>query len=352
MLATIRLDFNPSTTVFGASIHLETLALAGLVLLVLLLAAFLSAKPGAGAAAADEAARAALPRLRRDDLILIAFGAVPGAIVGGRLDYVLVHLDYYRANPQAIADPTQGAFGLTLAVVLGTLTGAAVARLLAAPIGRWLGVASIPVLLGLGLGKLATALGGEGQGAYSSASWATSYVHSGDWGSLNPTFPAVPSQLMEGGLVLAAAVVVAVVPLLLRLRIRRWGPLARPVLAGRRDWRFLTGWRRYLVALGLWALARFAVAFTWRDAQVYRGLGVEQLILLALMALIVAALSVQGVAAAIHRAWVGQSARRAAGRAEQAARAAAEAEAARAAAEAEAKSQFKAPAAPPPAAEL
>ncbi len=379
MPATIRLDFNPSTAVFGLSIRLETLALAGLVLLVLLLAAFLSARPGAGAAAADDESRAALPRLRRDDLILIAFGVVPGAIVGGRLDYVLLHLDYYRANQQAIADPTQGAFGLTLAVILGTFTGAAVARLLAAPVGRWLGVASVPVLLGLGLGKLATALGGEGQGAYSSASWATSYVHSGDWGSLNPTFPAMPSQLMEGSLVLAAAIAVVVVPFLLRLRVRRWGSLARPGLAPRRDWRFLTGWRRYLVALGLWAVARFAVAFTWRDAQVYGSLNAEQLILVALMALIVAALSAQGVATAIHRNWVALAARRAAGNAEraaraaaeaeaaraaaeaeaaraaaeaEAARAAAEAEAARAAAEAEAKSQFKAPAAPPPAPEL
>ena len=73
-------------------------------------------------------------RLRRDDLILIAFGVVPGAFVGGRLGYGLIHLDYYRANPSTLGDPGQGGLALTLAVVLGTLSGLAVARLLAAPI--------------------------------------------------------------------------------------------------------------------------------------------------------------------------------------------------------------------------
>ena len=154
--------------------------------------------------------------------------------------------------------------------------------------------------------------------------------------------------------------------------------------------------------LGLWAVARFVAAFTWRDAQVLGPLVADQLILLALVADRRRS-AVQGVATAIQpgpgsppvalpgsrveppepppkprppepprsrgrpsraeaeaaRA-AAEAGRRAAAEAEaaraaaeaEAARAAAEAEAARAAAEAEAKSQFKAPAAPPPAAEL
>jgi prolipoprotein diacylglyceryltransferase len=328
VLATIRLDFDPSTTVFGLSIRLETLALAGVVLLVLLMAAVGAGRKGAGAIAADSDTRAALPKLRRDDLILIAFGAVPGAVVGGRLEYVLVHLDYYQANTSAIADPSQGSFGLTLAVVLGTLSGVAVARLLAAPVRRWLGVVAIPVLCGLGLGKLATALGGTGQGDYSTASWATTYVHSGDWGSINPSFPAIPSQMFEGGLVLAAIIIVVVPPALLRLRIRRWGPIARPGLAPRHDWRYLSGWRRYLIALTLWAAARFAVAFTWRDAHVFNSLDAEQVILLVLAGLTVVALLIPIIVRAIGRAWAAMARRRAAGRAARAPRAAAAAEAA------------------------
>jgi prolipoprotein diacylglyceryltransferase len=371
VLASIGLDFDPSTMIFGLSIRLETLALAGAVLVMLLLAAIGAGRAGAGAAAADDAARATLPKLRRDDLILIAFGAVPGAVVGGRLDYALIHLDYYQATSGAITDPSQGGYGLTLAVVFGTLTAMAVARLLAAPVGRWLGAAGVPVVLGLGLGKLAMALGGAGQGVYSTASWATSYVHSGDWGSLNPSYPAVPSQLMEGGLAIAAALFIVVLPFSLRLRIRRWGPVVRPGLAPRHDWLYLSGWRRYVTVLGLWAEARFAVAFTWRDAQVYRSLDVEQLILLGVAALTVVAMLIPVVARAIHRAWVWLAARRAAARVAragrraaaagseaarvaaetEAARLAAEAEAARVAAEAEAevqaKIQIKAQAAPP-----
>ena len=348
MLAGITLDFDPSVTMFGLAIRLETLGLAGAVLVMLLLAAIGAGRAGAGAAWADDAARAALPKLRRDDLILVAFGAVPGAVVGGRLDYALIHLDYYRATSGAITDPGQGGFGLTLAVVFGTLTAMAVARLLAAPVGRWLGVAAVPVVIGLGLGKLAMALGGAGQGVYSTASWATSYVHSADWGSLNPSFPAVPSQLMEGGLTLAAAIFIVILPFPLRLRVRRRGRLVRPGFAPRHDWLLLTGWRRYVTALGLWAAARFAVAFTWRDAHVYGSLDVEQLILLAVAVSTLGAILIPTVARAIVRllrwfaarraaALVARAARRAAAaEAAQAARVSAEAEAARLAAEAEA----------------
>ena len=353
MLAAISLDFDPSASVFGLSIRLETLALAGIVLLVLLLAALRSSKSrfvfgvlvvGSATVAAGSffdvpmlqtvAACVAIPpfvyllmtlsagrlpadlfkwkgaedepsRLRRDDLILIAFGAIPGAVVGARLSYVLIHLDYYRADTNAITDPAQGGFGLTLAVVLGTLTAVAVARLLAAPIGRWLGAASVPLLLGLGLGKLAMVLGGSGQGNYSDASWATGYVGAGPWGSANPSFPAVPSQVMEGGLVLAAVVPLLILPFVLRFRIRRWKFLLRPGFSPWRDSSLLSGSRRFLLVIGLWAMARFAAEFTWRDAQVRNGLGADQLVLLPVAALAALGILVPLVVGLLYRALVG-----------------------------------------------
>jgi hypothetical protein len=325
VFAAIRLDFDPSASVLGMSVRLETLALAGVIFLVLLLAALRSPisrvligwfmggpLPGlllfldSDSQPDDQASG---PKLRHDDLILIAFGAIPGAVVGGRLDYALIHLDYYKADPGALIDPGRGGFGLTLAVVLGTLTAIAVARLLAAPIDRWLGVASVPVLLGLGLGKLTMALGGAGQGSYSGAWWATSYVRTGVWGSINPTFPALPSQVIEGGLVLAVMVLVVVLPLLLRLRLRRWRVAVRPALAPRRDWPFLIGGRRYLTVVGLWAVARFAAAFTWRDARVLGPLVAEQLVLLIVA---VGALCGPASARATRRARAAWSASRAA----------------------------------------
>lgn len=280
MLAVISLNFDPATSLFGMSLRLETLALAGTIFIALVLAALVSGRSRAVVADSDGAGGSVGPRLRRDDLILIGFGAVPGAVIGGRLGYALIHYDYYSTNPNAILDPGQGGLALTLSVVLGTMTAIAVAGLLAAPVRRWLDIAAVPVLIGLGLGKLAMVLGGSGQGSYSDASWATSYAGPGPWNTFNPTFSAVPSQAIEGALVLAVAALVLAVPFALRFRIRRWWRIARPGLAPQRHWGPFTGGRRYLTVIGLWAIVRFAVEFTWRDARVLGPLVADQLVLL------------------------------------------------------------------------
>jgi prolipoprotein diacylglyceryltransferase len=318
--AVIRLDFDPSTTVFGLSIRLETLALAGVIFLVLVLVALSAGRMRSAAAGLTGPGNLPVPILRRDDLILIAFGAVPGAVVGGRLGYALVHFDYYAGTPGAMADPGQGGLSLTLAVVLGTLTALAVARLLAAPVRLWLSVASVPVLLGLGFGKLAMLLGGTGQGSYSDASWATAYVRTGPWNSINPSFPALPSQALEGVLVLAVAVLVLVLPPLLRFRVRRWRSIVRPGLAPRRDWAAITGGRRYLTVVGLWAIVRFVAAFTWRDAHIVGPFGADQLVLAAVA---VVALLGSPAVTALRRARSSIGVRRAARRASRAEKAAA-----------------------------
>jgi len=88
---------------------------------------------------------------------------VPGAVVGGRLGYLLLHADFYAATQGTILDAGQGSLELGVAVLVGTLTGVYVARLLEAPVGPWLHVAAIPTLAALALGKVAMALGGTGQ---------------------------------------------------------------------------------------------------------------------------------------------------------------------------------------------
>ncbi len=280
MLDVVRLDFDPTIALVGLTVRLDTLALAGVILLMLSLAALGAGRMVGRLEGGTEGLAPDAGRLRRDDLILIAFGAVPGAIVGGRLGYGLVHVDFYRPDPSLLTDPAQGGLALTLAVVLGTLCAVAVALLLAAPISRWLHVASGPLLVGLGLGKLSMILGGTGQGQFSDASWATQYVRPGSWGSAGAAYSALPSQALEGGLVLLAALLMLLVPLVLRLRVRRWRRIVRPGLAPRREWLILSGFRRFLTALCLWSAARFAAAFTWRDAQVAGPLRVEQVVLL------------------------------------------------------------------------
>jgi len=203
------------------------------------------------------------PGLRPDDLMFIVVGAVPGALFGGRLGYVLAHLDYYGPNPSAIIDMAQGGLSLTLAVPFGVLTGAAIARLIGAPVARWLHASAFPLLFVLALGKLVGMLGATGQGLPSDASWATAYVGPGPWGSLGPEVPSHPSQLYE------AILVALMIPVLI--------VLSRFDVIARRDG------GAFFAAIGLWAIARFAAAFTWRDPATVGPLRADQAMLLVLM---------------------------------------------------------------------
>src|SRR5262245_13471610 len=144
------------------------------------------------------------PGLRVDDLVFGVVGAVPGAIAGGRLGAVLDHVDYYRANPAAILDPGQGGLTLTLAVPFGIFTGGAIARLLGAPVGRWLHAGALPLLFVLAAGKLVGVVGATGQGAPSGLPWATAYHGPGPWGSLAADIASQPSQAYEAILVTLA----------------------------------------------------------------------------------------------------------------------------------------------------
>jgi phosphatidylglycerol:prolipoprotein diacylglycerol transferase len=262
-LAVITLTFDPVLRLSDtSSVRYETIAL-GIVLFLGLVAAAWIARRTPATGGDDPSSR-----LRIDDLVFICVGAVPGAVIGGRLGYVLDHLAYYRANPGAILDAAQGGLTLTLAVPLGILTGALIARLLGASVGRWLNVAALPLLLVLGAGKLVGILGATGQGALSDSSWATAYLGPGPWGSLAADLPAHPSQVYEG-----VAVAIAVLALL---------SLSRTAAFRRGTGALL------FAALGLWSVVRIVVGFTWRDDAVVGPLGVEQALAVAVLLLAVA----------------------------------------------------------------
>lgn len=241
-----------------SSVRYETIALAIVILLGLAAAAWIGSRTPAAGPDDDG------PGLRIDDLVFICVGSVPGAILGGRLGYVIDHLEFYRANPSAIADAAQGGLTLSLAVPLGILTGAMIARLLGAPVGRWFHVAALPLLFVLAGGKLVGVLGATGQGAASDLFWATSYAGPGPWGSLAAELPAHPSQLYEAG---AIAIVIALLYVL--TRSGRLAPRNGAVL---------------FLGLGLWAIARVVVGFTWRDDAAVGPLGMEQALAVGVLA--------------------------------------------------------------------
>ena len=199
-----------------------------------------------------------LVSLRLDDLLFITIAGAAGAVVGGRLGYALLYFDVYRLDPSAVLDPARGSLTLAGGVALGVLTGILVATILGAPVRRWLGVAVVPLLLALCLGKLAMILGGAGQGLPSDVSWATAYAGPGPWGSLAPMLPSVPAQAIEAGT--SAAALGLVVLLALVASLRRHAAIL------------------FAIGLGLWALGRFAVAFTWRDPTLVGPLNGDQLV--------------------------------------------------------------------------
>jgi phosphatidylglycerol---prolipoprotein diacylglyceryl transferase len=240
--AVLAFDFDPLLHLGDGAVRWETVAIAAAIFLSVVLAGVAARSSG----------------LRVDDLLFVILGIVPGAVVGGRLGYVLLHPAFFTDAPGRILDPGVGSLELTIGVVGGTFTGVLVAMLLDGRPGPWLRVATLPTLLVLGAGKLGTVLGGTGQGLPTSGEPATAYLGSGPWGSLGPAIPSVPSQALEAGA--TAVVLVAIV-------------LASLVPALRRS-----DGRLFLLAIGGWAIGRAVVASTWRDPIVAGPLRAEQAI--------------------------------------------------------------------------
>ena len=259
----IQLAYSPIVTIGDFAVRVDTILLAFVILASLLVAARIARRTPVDPSLEPDALLADLDEpnhLRADDLLYVAVAALPGAVVGGRLGYALLYLDYYQANPGALLDPAQGGLTLSLAVVGGFLTASVVAGLLGAPAGRWMHAAVLPLLLALAGGKVAMALGGSGQGAPWDGAWATAYLGPGPWRSLAPEIPSHPSQLYEA---LATVGVLAIMASFLAL-----GAFARR-----------TG-TAFLVGIALWAVARAGVASTWKDPLVLGPLRMEQVICL------------------------------------------------------------------------
>ena len=168
VFAVIAFSFDPVLSIGGLNVRFETIGVAIAAFAALAVAALvarstpvdLSRPPDAPGHEPGE-----LNHLRADDLLYITVAALPGAVIGGRIGYILVHWDFYQANPDLVASVGQGGLQLSLAVVGGFVTGGIVAALLGAPVGRWMHALVLPVLLAIAGGKAAMVLGGTGQGA-------------------------------------------------------------------------------------------------------------------------------------------------------------------------------------------
>ena len=257
------LTFPAAISIGGFGVRLETLVVAIVVFLALVLARLIARRtpidvsrpPGAPSPDPDDPA---WNFLRPSDLLFIAMAALPGAVIGGRLGYGLLHLDYLSANPDVLWHITWGGMQLSLAVVGGTFTAVVVMLLLGAPVRRWLHALALPLLLAIAGGKLAMFLGGAGQGLAWDGTWATTYTGAGPWGSLGPDVASYPSAAIEALATFGVFLVIG--------------------------WLMLAGLFRqrsgaaFFLALGLWAVVRAVAATTWRDPYVAGPLRMDQLI--------------------------------------------------------------------------
>lgn len=229
-IAVIAFDFDPLFHVAdGLTVRWQTIALAAVIAVCLAAAGILARRDG----------------LRADDLLYIAIGAVPGAVVGGRIGDLLLAPGAFTAGPTSLFDPAVGGLELGLTVVGGLVSGSIVAALLGAPVGRWAHLLSVPLLVAIAAGKLTMALGGSGQGRPFDGSWATAYVGPGPWVDAAASLPSHPAQVYEGAATLVAVLVIV---------------LATALGAFRRH-----DGSRLLLAIATWAVIRAVVSTTWRD---------------------------------------------------------------------------------------
>lgn len=291
--AVIELSFAPVATIGEWNIRLATVGLAAVILIALLLAVLIAWRtpvdlrlPADDEGFVDEEPN----HLRADDLLYIAVASLPGAVVGGRIGYALIHLDYYRANPSALLDISQGSFQLSLAVVGGTLTAVLIAALIGARIGRWMHALIVPLLFAIAAGKAVQVLGGDGQGLPFDGSWATAYLGPGPWGSLGPGIPSHPAQLYEA---IATAGVIVVMAVLLVAGVFR-----------RRDG------GAFLVGIALWLGVRVVIASAWRDPAILGPFKADQLISIAIAVIALLILGGRWLIGARHRTVERAAARR------------------------------------------
>lgn len=256
MPAAVDVDFDPWLHLGALVLRWEALVLALVILICLLLFGW--------------SVRRTIHGVRTDDVIFVVLATLPGAVVGGRAVHGLDFLGVYSADPAALLDLGHGSLSLVGAVAGGVLSGAYVCRLLGYAPGLWLDAAAESLLLAIGLGKLAEAVGGAGQGAPDAGTFATAYLGPG-WVSANAAAPAYASQVYEGVWVLLGALLLL---LLTHAAAERWPGSGR----------------RFLAAMCWWLSGRLVIGFTWRDDRAFGPFNAEQFATAALLIVAVATL--------------------------------------------------------------
>jgi prolipoprotein diacylglyceryl transferase len=195
---------------------------------------------------------------------------VIGAIIGARLFHVIDQWDYYSRDPISIIRVNEGGLAIYGTVVGGPLAGAIYAWRRGLNVARLADVASPPLILGMGIGRIGDVINGEHHGAHADGfPLAVVYTNPNTLGEIG-----VPAHLAVGYELLMDVVIFALLV---------W--LARGIIRDERG-RLQFAWRpRYprdgmlfWMYLGVYSLGRFFIQFYRVDTPFALGLSQAQLL--------------------------------------------------------------------------
>lgn len=213
-----------------------------------------------------------------DDTVSVAMWGIVGAIVGARLFHVIDQWDFYAANPINIIKINEGGLAIFGTVVGGPLVGALYARRRGLNVPRLADVASLPLILGMGIGRIGDIVNGEHRGVRADGfPLAFVYTNPNTAGEIG-----VPVHLAVGYELLMDLAIFAVLAWMARAIVRRpagglgWGWAPRYPRDGMLFWTFI----------GLYGVGRFFIEF-YRTDTIF-ALGISQSQLLSVLSAMVA----------------------------------------------------------------
>jgi phosphatidylglycerol:prolipoprotein diacylglycerol transferase len=224
-----------------------------------------------------------------DDTFSVAMWGVIGAIIGARLFHVIDQWDIYSRDPVAILRVNEGGLAIFGTVVGGPLAGALYAWRRGLNVARLADVASPPLVLGMGIGRIGDIINGEHHGTHAEGfPLGVVYTHPSTLGELNQTV-----HLAVGYEMLLDFAIFGVLVWLARGVIRdasgkwQWNWQPRYPRDGMLFWTYLL----------LYSVGRFFVQFYRVDSIFAIGLSQAQL-----LSVITAMVAVWGLAYQMNRA--------------------------------------------------
>ena len=206
-----------------------------------------------------------------DDTFSVAMWGVIGAIIGARLFHVVDQWDFYARDPLQIIKINEGGLAIYGTIVGGPLAGALYAWRKGLNVPRLADVASPPLILGMGIGRIGDIINGEHHGAHVQG-FPLSVVYTN------------PSTLGEIGVPVHLAVGYELVLDLLIFAALVW--LARGFIRSAKTRRIRFNWdpryprdgMLFWTYLGLYSLCRFFIQFYRVDTPFALGLSQAQLL--------------------------------------------------------------------------